>query len=409
MKYLTRIAEKKFLRMSENFPVVLVTGARQIGKTTMLEHLSKGQERTYVTLDDLNARDMAINDPVRFFQNYKTPIIIDEIQYAPNLFSQIKLMCDKSKQAGEFWLTGSQSYNLIKKVSESLAGRVGILEMSSFTFDERHGTIAEPLLEFNIDDIKKKFSYNQNFSMNELFKFIYQGGMPKIFQFKDEESHKDYFNTYVRTCLMRDVMELGKIQDTLKFNRFLTACAAMISNQLNIATLAGAADISHPTAKEWLNVLQGLGIVYLVQPYHNNNIKRLVKNPKLYFFDTGLAAHLSLWPSSQTLQVGSASGAYFENFCMNQLTKKLAYSANQINIFYYRDADQKEIDVVLESHAGLVPIEFKLSSNPHQGDIAKFEALRKFGKTVLPGAIVCTIDKPLLVAGENILVPVGLI
>jgi len=136
MKYLNRIAEKKVLRMTLNFPVILVTGARQIGKTTMLEYLSTGQKRTYVTLDDLGARDMAINDPVRFFQNFKPPIIIDEIQYAPNLFSQIKLMCDKNKKTGEFWLTGSQSYNLIKNVSESLAGRVGIIEMSSFTIDE---------------------------------------------------------------------------------------------------------------------------------------------------------------------------------------------------------------------------------------------------------------------------------
>jgi len=407
-QYLTRIAEKKFTRMNEYFPVVLVTGARQTGKTTMLEHLAEGQNRTYVTLDDLNSRDMALNDPIRFFKNYKTPVIIDEIQYAPLLFSQIKLMCDKSKQPGEFWLTGSQSFDLMKGVSESLVGRVGIVEMSSFTIDEYFGSINEPIYEFQIDDLKERFGKCKKYSQDELFEFIYRGGMPKAFGF-DAESHKEYLNAYIRTYLMRDVMELGKISDTVRFYRFLTACAAMISNQLNIATLANTADISHPTAKEWLNVLQGLGIIYLVQPYFNNEIKRLVKSPKLYFYDTGLAAHLSLWPSSQTLKVSSMCGAYFENFCINQITKKFVNSSNQANIFYYRDTDQKEIDIVLETHAGLTPIEIKLSSNPHIGDVAKFEVLSKFKKKILEGAIICTIDKPLLIAGNNVLLPVDLL
>jgi len=407
-KYLNRIIEEKFLRMNATFPVVLVTGARQIGKTTMLEHLGQGQQITYVTLDDLNARDMAVNDPVLFFQNYKPPIIIDEIQYAPNLFSQIKLMADKNKIAGEFWLTGSQSYSLIKNVSESLAGRVGIVEMSSFTIDEKFESINNSITSFEIDDLKARFENCKPVSNEELFEFIYKGGMPKTFNLNDE-AIKDYYKTYMQTYLMRDVMELGKISDTIRFNRFLTACATMISNQLNIATLAQASDISQPTAKEWLSVLQGLGIVYLIQPYFNNSIKRLVKSPKLYFYDTGLAAHLALWPSAKTLQVGNMNGAYFENFVINQIIKKLNASTSQINVFYYRDVDQKEIDIVLESHEGLTPIEIKLSSNPHHKDTEKFEILKKFGKPVLSGALVCTIDKPLLVSSGNLIVPACLL
>lgn len=204
-------------------------------------------------------------------------------------------------------------------------------------------------------------------------------------------------------------MQLGRVGDTIRFHRFLTACAAMISQQLNIAKLAQVAEISHPTAKEWLEILQGLGIVYLIQPYHNNQLKRLVKSPKLYFYDTGLAAHLSLWPSSKTLQVGNMNGAYFENFCVNQITKKISASSQQVNIYYYRDKDKKEVDLVLENHAGLTPIEFKLSSNPNQGDVAKFAVLEKLGKPVLPGAIICTTDKPLLITGNNVLLPVNLI
>ena len=205
---------------------------------------------------------------------------------------------------------------------------------------------------------------------------------------------------------MRDVMELGKISDTVRFRRFLTACAAMIANQLNYATLANVSDISQPTAKEWVHVLRGLGIIYLIQPYFNNEIKRLVKSPKLYFYDTGLAAHLSLWPSADTLKVGNMNGAYFENFCINQIVKKINISSERINIFYYRDIDRKEIDLVLETHAGLTPIEIKLSSKPYYGEEKKFKVLEKFGKKILPGAIICTIDKPLLLTGDNMLIPV---
>jgi hypothetical protein len=407
-KYLTRIAEKKFLRLNEVFPAVLVTGARQVGKTTMLEHLSSGQNRTYVTLDDLNVRDMAQNDSVRFFQNYTPPIMIDEIQYAPNLFPQIKLMADRNKKPGEFWLTGSQSYALMKRASETLAGRIGIVEINAFTIDERYGEINEPIVSFEIGDLKSRYDGCKKYSHDELFDFIYRGGMPKTFGLS-AEAHKDYLSSYINTYVMRDVMELGKITDTIRFNRFITACAAMVSGQLNMATLANAADISHPTAKEWLALLQGLGIVYLMQPYYNNEIKRLVKNPKLYFNDTGLAAHLTLWPSAETLRIGNMNGAYFENFCVNQFTKKYAHLGTPPNIFYYRDIDQKEIDVVLESHAGLTPIEIKLTSNPHTSDVAKFRELEKFKKNVLPGALLCTIDKPLLTSGDNVLLPVDLI
>jgi hypothetical protein len=374
----------------------------------MLEHLGEGQNRTYVTLDDLNIRDMAKNDPVRFFQNFKPPIIIDEIQYAPNLFSQIKLMIDRAGESGQFWLTGSQSYKLIKAASESLAGRLGIVEMSSFTIDEKNGHINEPIITFDIDDLKKRFAKCKKYSQDELFDFIYRGGMPKTFGFSNE-NHKEYFSAYINTYVMKDVMELGGITDTIRFNRFITACAALISDQLNVATLAQAADVSHPTAKQWLHLLQGLGIVYLVQPYYNNEIKRLVKSPKLYFYDTGLAAHLSLWPSSETLKAGNMNGKYFENFCMNQITKKLVHIGTPPNVFYYRDIDQKEIDIVLENHNGLTPIEIKLTSNPHIPDIAKFTELNKFKKPVLPGALLCTIDKPLLVTNDCVLLPFDLI
>jgi len=392
-----RMAEDRFKVINNIFPVVLVTGARQIGKTTMLKHLSQNENRAYVTLDDLNIRDMAINDPKLFFQNFPPPVIISEIQYAPNLFEQIKSLCEKDNSSGQYWLTGSQSYELIEDVAETLAGRVGLLESAT--------KIIEVM---DIVKIKEKMKTAHEFNIDDMWKFIFFGGMPKTFSLTPEE-HREYMNSYIRTYLMRDVMELGKITDTVKFNRFLVGAAAMIAKQLNIATLARVADITEPTAKEWLKLLQGLGIVYLIQPYNDSEIKRLVKAPKLYFYDTGIAAYLSMWPTADTLKISSVNGDYFENFVMNQIVKKLSYSENQLNIFYYRDNDQKEIDIVIEKYDGLLPMEIKLTSSAHYSDVKKFSLLKKFKKPVLPGALICTIDEPLLAQEGDIILPIKLI
>ena len=406
MEYIKRIAERKFNMLNSMFQVVLVCGPRQVGKKTMLEKLSNNN-RTYVTLDDLNDRALALNDPKLFFQKYKTPILIDEIQFAPNLFSYIKVMADKNQLPGEFWLTGSQSYNVMKLASESLAGRIGIMNMYSMLSQE---------IEKNLDDIPFGFSFNnlnsirfkQNLELDSVFSYIFKGGMPKCLEYNDEQ-RRAYFNSYIDTYLMKDILELGNISDAVKFRMFLNACASQNTNVVNFANLALAADISQPTAKQWLSILQGIGIVYFVRPYFNNTLKRLTKTPKLYFYDTGLCAYLAKIPSKDMLMASSFSGSYFENFVMNQIMIKNQLSANERNIYFYRDIDQNEVDVLLEDGEGVTPLEIKLSANPNKRDIEKFKILKNLKRPIKDGGIVCLIDKLYPIDEHNSLIPVGLI
>jgi len=408
MKYIPRHAERKFTNMSSFFKVVLVTGARQVGKTTMLRHLYGGENRTYVTLDNLMARNLAKTDPVLFFQTYKPPIIIDEVQYAPELFSQIKILCDESGETGLFWLTGSQQFNMMKNVQETLAGRVGILEMFSLSKNEKDGIIFDNILDFSLQCLQsRKVQVPRNDIIN-VFDHIWRGGMPQVIN-ADAELLQEYFSSYVNTYLMRDVAELGGITDTLRFGKFLTACSALLSEQVNYKTLADSAEISQPTAKEWLRLLEGMGIIYLLKPYSDNALKRLAKTPKLYFCDTGLAAHLSMWLTRETLMNGAASGHYFENFVVIEMLKNFAYSQSKVNMTYYRDSNAKEIDVFVEQNNLVHPLEIKKSANPDTREIKKFNVLDKVSIEQGCGGIICMCEEVTPIDTKNCFIPCNLI
>ena len=332
MQYIKRSLERKFLRMNGFFKAILVTGARQVGKTTMLRQLAAGEERTYVTLDNAMARMLAKKDPVLFFQTYKPPMIIDEIQKAPELFEQIKIICDNSEERGLFWLTGSQQYSMMGSVRETLAGRIGILNMYSLSKNEIDGIEFTDELDFSLPALLKRQSEAKKNDVMDVFEHIWRGGMPDVLQ-ADEELRQEYFNSYIETYLMRDVTESGGITDTVRFRKFLNACAALIAQQVNYKILAEAAEISQPTAKEWLRILEGLGIIYLLQPYANNELKRLTKKPKLYFLDTGLCAYLSMWLTRDALLHGAASGHYFENYVVAEFLKNYVNCKLKLNIF----------------------------------------------------------------------------
>ncbi len=349
MKYIDRTLERKFLHMSSFFKAVLVTGARQVGKTTMLKHLAEGQKRTYVTLDNSMVRMLAQTDPVLFFQTYKPPIIIDEVQKAPQLFEQIKIMCDESEETGNFWLTGSQQFSLMKNIRETLAGRIGILELYSLSKNEIEGITFPGELDYSLPCLLERQKLVAKNNIVEVFEHIWRGGMPQVLT-ADAEQRQEYYNSYVDTYLIRDVAEAGGITDTVRFRKFLNACAALTSEQINYKTLADAAEISQPTAKEWGRVLQGLGILYLLPPFANNALKRLAKTPKMYFCDTGLCAYLSMWLTRDTLMNGAASGHYFENYVVMELVKKYAYAKAKANLTYYRDSNAKEIDIFAEEN-----------------------------------------------------------
>ena len=408
MEYINRDAERKFLKMSGFFKAVLVTGARQVGKTTMMKHLSEGTERTYVSLDNSMVRALAKSDPVLFFQTYKPPILIDEVQKAPELFEQIKIICDNTEEKGLIWMTGSQQYNMMSKVRETLAGRIGIMELYGLSQREKRGASFDDELDFSLSALQLRQRKTEKNDVVKVFRGIWEGGMPAVWN-ADEEMRNEYFNSYVDTYLMRDVSESGGIVDAVRFRKFLSCCAALVGQQVNYATLAEGAEISAPTAKEWLNILQGLHIVYLLQPYANNELKRLSKTPKLYFCDTGLCAVLSMWLTSDTLMNGAASGHYYENYVVMELVKNYAYSKSKANLTYYRDSNAKEIDVFVEENNTIHPLEIKKSSAPDKREIKKYELLDKTSLLHGAGGIVCMCEEPLPIDENNCFIPSNLI
>ena len=282
MEYIERELERKFLEMDSFFKAILVIGARQVGKSTMLKHLAKEQNRTYVTMDDDFARELANSDPVLFFQTYKPPILIDEIQKAPVLLERIKIMCDESEETGRFWLTGSQRKKLMEKSQESLAGRLGILKLYSLSQREKAGLLHTSELDFSLDCLQERAKHSSENDIDTVYEHIWRGGYADV-QNATNEQMQVYYQSYIDNYLIADAVNDEGISDTNSFKRFLRSCAALIGNLLNYNTLAESAGISVPTARKWVSILQDMDVIYLLEPYSNNELQRLVKTPKLYF------------------------------------------------------------------------------------------------------------------------------
>ena len=408
MTYIQRELERKVMKANGFFKAILVTGARQVGKTTMLKHLAEGTDRKYVSMDNTMVRELAQSDPALFFQTYKPPILIDEVQKAPELFEQIKLICDETDEPGLIWLTGSQQYQMMEKVRETLAGRIAIFELFSLSQREKAQIVYDEELDFSLEKLQARQRSMEKNNVIKVFRHIWEGGMPQI-QDADDEMRQEYFNSYVDTYLMRDVAEAGGITDTVRFRKFLAGCAALVSEQVNYTTLSESADISNPTAKEWLRVLQGLHIVYLLEPYSNNALKRLTKTPKLYFCDTGLCAYLSMWLTPDVLMNGAASGHYYENYVVMELVRNYKYARSKVNLTYYRDSNSKEIDVFVEENSIIHPLEIKKSAAPDRREIKKYEVLDKAELTRGTGGIVCMCEEPIPIDDKNCFIPSNLI
>ena len=384
MAYITRELERKFLKLNAFFKVILVTGARQVGKTTMLKHLADS-DRTYVTMDNAMARELAQSDPVLFFQTYKPPILIDEVQKAPELFEQIKVICDESDEKGLIWLTGSQQYKMMERVRETLAGRIGILELYSLSEREKAGLVFDTDLDFSLATLQARQRKVPKNDVIRVFNHIWEGGMPQV----------------------QGVA--GGITDAVRFRKFLVGCASLVSEQVNYSTLAESADIAPSTAKEWLKVLVGLHIIYLLAPYSNNELKRLSKTPKLYFCDTGLCAYLSMWLTPDTLRNGAASGHYYENYVVMELVKNYAYAKSKVNLTYFRDSNAKEIDVFVEENNFIHPLEIKKSAAPDRREVKKYSVLDKASLNRGNGGIICMCEEPIPIDADNCFIPSNLI
>ena len=408
MDYIKRELERKFLAMNEVFKAVMVTGARQVGKSTMLKKLAAGENRAYVNLDNTRDRELAKSDPGLFFQIYKPPILIDEAQKAPELFEYIKMICDESEEKGLFWLTGSESKRLLKEARDSLAGRICILKMFSLSQREKEGKSELGAMSFAYNALSERANSFFDNNIQDVFAHIWKGGMPGTIGMTDEQ-RMEYYESYIETYLMRDAVDDNGISDTEGFRKVLRACAAFAGNLVNYSDIAQAGNVSVPTAKEWVKILQSMGIVYLLEPFSNNELNRLIKTPKLYFCDTGLLAYLSMWTSSDTLMNGAASGHFFENYVVMEFLRMYSYSKSKTNMTFYRDTNQKEIDIVLEENGILHPLEIKKGSNPEKKVISSFRLLEKSSLEIGEGGIICMIEKPYPLDANNNYIPCNII
>ena len=407
MSYIRRSLEKIVLQVTKEYPVVLLSGPRQVGKTTMLKKLMEGTERNYVSLDDLQERELARTDPELFLQLHKPPILIDEVQYAPELFPYIKIIVDKEQKKGDFWLTGSQVFSLMRGVQESLAGRVALLSLSSLSQAEAYGG-EEEMFTLNTESLLSRKKGRKLADAEEIFKRIFKGSMPAIVS-EDISSPGIFYNSYLSTYIERDVKSLSDAIDSLKFLRFITALAARCSQMLNVSELARDAELNQKQVKDWLGILETLGILFYLYPYSNNLLKRLVRTPKVYFYDTGLVAYLTKWSSPETLASGAMSGAILENYVVSEIRKTYLNQGKEAFMYYYRDKDAKEIDLVLEQDGELHPIEIKKSANPASEILRVFPVLDKPSLKRGNGAVICLKTDLSAFNKENYIVPVWMI
>lgn len=401
--------ENRILELSHSFSAILLTGPRQAGKTTLLRELVEKENigRRYVTLDDLTERDLAKNDPVTFLQLHQPPVLIDEVQYAPELFPYIKIYIDEHHNPGDFWMTGSQIFRMMRGVQESLAGRVALLHMSPLSQRE---IIGAPCIPFTTE--LEQFLSEQGkitaVSTPELFTRLWRGSMPGLVSGQVPDRNI-FYSSYLSTYVERDVRELSGSVDALKFNRFVTAVAARCAQLLNYHALAEDADIDVLTSKAWVNILETLGIIFLLHPYSNNVLKRTIKTPKVYFYDTGLVCYLTRWSSPEVAESGAMNGALLENFAVSEIVKGYQNAGLEPYLYFYRDHDAKEIDLILEGNGKLCPLEIKKTAMPDKRLTRVFKVIDKSPLQLGTGAILCTSEKFSAFDSNNLIVPIWMI
>jgi len=406
--YYTRAMRECWVKAGEQFPVLLLTGPRQVGKTTLLQHLCE-KGRRYVTLDDPSVRTLAREDPALFLQRFEPPVLIDEIQYATELLPLIKMAVDADRRPGMFWLTGSQQFLMMKGVSETLAGRVAILNLLGFSSRERHR------LELNTSPflptqtgIKEREQSRASSDLKAVYKDIWLGSFPALIagSVKDRDL---FYSSYLQTYLQRDVKDLAQVGSEIAFMRFLKGCAARTGQMLNITELARDADVAVNTAKSWLSILQASLQIFILQPYHTNVTKRLIKRPKLYFLDTGLCGYLTEWSSPETLAAGAMSGAILETYALCELLKSWWHRGKMPQLYYYRDKDGREIDFVLVQDQVFHPLEVKKSASPKREWVEPFSALTRLKRSVGESGVLCLCRKVLPLAQNASAIPIGII
>ena len=408
MAYIHRTLEQKIMDISRDYSCLLLIGPRQVVKTTMLEHLMEGSKRQKVTLDDVENRRLAQSDPALFLEMHQAPVLIDEVQYAPQLFSYIKINVDNGAAPGSYWLTGSQAFQLMELAQESLAGRTAIVHMSALSQSELYGDGTTEPLSINLEKLNRRKEHLSSCNSTEMFERIWNGGMPghRSGRYSDRDV---FYSSYIQTYINRDVSDMIPGVDKLLFADFIRAAACRVGQMLNTHDIAQDVGVSDDTAKRWLQVLEKSEVIFYLRPYSNNLLKRTVKTPKMYFFDTGLAAYLTKYSSPDILMNGAINGAILENYTVAEIRKTWLNSAKECLMHYYRDKDTNEIDMVIEADGELHPLEIKKSTNPGTELASAFKVLDKGSVPRGTGAILCLREEISAIDRNTFILPIWMI
>lgn len=416
-KYKTRTIEKSLNALINTCPVIMLTGPRQVGKTTLLNHLvaTSKEKINYISLDNLLIRSQAIEDPELFLRTYETPLIIDEFQYAPELLSYIKIKVDNARQNAMFgdgknvgtlyYLTGSQAFQTMQNVSESLAGRVGILDLYGFSqreIENKEETIFLP----DITILKNK-ERTRTKTTSEIFEKIINGSYPEVNN-QEGRNREQFYEAYIRTYIERDIRQLINIKDENKFLKFISSVAARTAQEYNAMDIANDVGIDSKTVDEWMSILKNTNLIYMLPAYSNNNVQKAIKRPKLYFMDTGLACYLTGYISNDTLEKSAYNGAIFETYIISEIIKSYTNNGKdpRARLYYYRDTNQKEIDLLIFYDNKVYPVEIKKSANPGKNAIKNFDIVSKFGTEVGNGTILCMMENIMAIDENNYYIPI---
>ncbi len=408
MTYIHRTLEQKVMVISRDYSCLLLIGPRQVGKTTMLEHLMEGSARQKVTLDDAENRRLAQSDPALFLEMHPAPVLIDEVQYAPQLFSYIKINVDSGAAPGSYWLTGSQAFQLMELAQESLAGRTAIVHMSALSQSELYGDGTTEPLSLKLENLTRRREHLSSCNSVEMYERIWKGGMPghRSGRYSDRDV---FYSSYIQTYINRDVSDMIPAVDKLLFADFIRAAACRVGQMLNTHDIAQDVGISDDTAKRWLQVLEKSEVIFYLRPYSNNLLKRTVKTPKMYFFDTGLVAYLTKYSSPEILMNGAINGTILENYTVAEIRKTWLNSARECLLHYYRDRDTNEIDMVIEADGELHPLEIRKSTNPGTELASAFNVLDKGSVPRGTGAILCLREEISVIVRNTFILPIWMI
>ena len=394
-----REVKERIKKINDTFRVLVVTGPRQVGKTTLLESVMP-KNMIKVSLDDEVLRKEAKENPKIFLDSYPTPLFIDEVQYAPELFPYIKMKVDKNKARGQYWLSGSQLFDLMKNVTESLAGRAGIVKMNSFTYSEIVRNTEKEV--FDPDNLKQ----HEYINVNEIFERIFNGGMPELYDIEDMDRN-DFYYSYINTYIEKDIKKIKNIGNVEAFKKFMRDVAIRTGTTLNYSDIANDVGVSVNTIKDWFSILVNTGLIYLLEPYSSNRIKRLTHMPKIIFMDLGLACYLANWESAKALQLSDLSGHFFESYVISELIKTYDNKGIRLDISHFRNKETEEIDLIIFKNNTLYPLEIKKTANPRKDMMKNFKYLEKTNMKIGQGGIICLYDKLMKLDENNYIIPVS--